>query len=112
MTFVAGVIGRLLSEQDVVHVAMHSVTPGAGHLAGIDRMRKRAMLIHACDLVTGGADIGLRRCLQDGITPCVTFVTAGARNFIDCMCRRMPPGAELFLVTGTAHSVLHRHRCV
>src|SRR5689334_639764 len=74
-------------------------------------MRKRAMLVHACNLMTGGANIGLRCCLEDGIASHVTFVAAGARDLVECMGARMPARTKLLLMTGAAHAVLNRHGC-
>src|SRR5436190_3914462 len=106
VTRVARVIRGRLCQQRVIRAAMDVVTPGAGHLAGIDRMGKRTMLIHACDLVTRAADFRLRRRLEDGIPIRVTAMTAAACHFVDRMRTRMPTRAEFLLVTGSAHTVL------
>jgi len=110
MTHEARVIGRLLREQSLVDSAVYGMTSGTGHLAVIDGMRVRAVYVHARDLVTGAADRGLRRRLEDGIPSRMTAVTAGARNFILRMRTRVPTRADLRLVTGRAQAVLHRHR--
>jgi hypothetical protein len=75
-------------------------------------MGEGAMLIHACDLVTRAADFRLRRRLEDGIPIRVTAMTAAACYFVDRMRTRVPPGAELLLVAGSAHTVLGCHRRV
>src|SRR6187551_2213219 len=83
VTLEAGFVRRLVLEQCVAGAAMDVVTSRAGHFSGVDRMRKRAMLVHARDLVTRAADIGLCRRLEDGIMSRVTAVATAARNFID-----------------------------
>ena len=112
VTLETGFVRRLVLEQCVAGAAMDVVTSRAGHFSGIDRMRKRAMLIHSRDLMAGGADFGLRRGLEDGIPPRMTAMTTAARNFVDRMCGRMPTRADLLLVTGSAHTVLRCDRSV
>ena len=110
VTLETGFVRRLVLEQFVAGAAMDVVTSRAGHFSGIDRMRKRAMLIHTYDLVTRATNFWLRCRLENGIPRRVTAVATAARNFIDRMCGRMPTRADLLLVTGSAHTVLRCDR--
>src|SRR5678815_2365437 len=112
MTFETGFVRRLVFEQRVARAAMNVVTTRTGHFPGIDRMRKRAMLIHTYDLVTRSTDFWLRCRLENGIPRRVTAMTTAARNFVDRMCGRMPTRADLLLVTGSTHAVLRCDRRV
>jgi hypothetical protein len=61
-------------------------------------------------LVTIVANLGLRRCLQNGIARLVTCVAIGAGNLVIAMRPGVPCKTKIGVMTINAHTILHADR--
>jgi hypothetical protein len=111
MTLLTGIVDRLPGELCRCIVAVRAVASGAVHLSLQERMRERFHRLATLQLVTIEANLGLGRCLQNGVCAHVTVVTVDTGDLIDRMRAGVPAEADIAVVTAETLAILIFDRC-
>ncbi len=112
VALVTGVVDRLPDKLQFGRFPVGAVTTTASHLALEDRMGKRLQRLIALQLMTAVANLGLRRCLQNGVARCMADVTISACNFIVVVRPAVPSETNFAAVTIETHTVLYIDGCL
>ena len=106
VALVAGVVERLADKLQRGRVPVRAVTTAATHLAFEERMGKRLQRLIALQLMTAVANLGLRRCPQNGVARLVADMTVGAGDLVIAMRPTMPSKSNIGFMAVQAHVIL------
>ncbi len=106
VALVAGVVERLADKLQRGRFPVRAVTTTATHLAFEERMGKRLQRLIALHLMAAVANLGLRRCPQNGVTRLMTDMTVGAGYFVIAMRPTVPSKSNIGIVAVQAHVIL------